>query len=690
MGRSKVTSNPPPTKIRRYRDWTIMKRIFSFVLPYKWEVVKLILLSLLNSLVGLAYPVGVMFIMAELTASYDSVNQVFVNDPTHFSNVLLVGLGLLAVMLLGFYLKKTYTYKMAYLGQSAMLDVRRQVFDRLQILSLNYYVERPAGKIMSSVTNDVDAIANLVSNAVIQIVGDVFTVISSVTAMLLISLTLSATLLLIMPAGFVLMFFFARKSRQYWRRSRETISNITSNLQETISGSRTIKAFVTEDENIEIFKELNEADRNVNLSAARLNAFVGPLIQVLVVIGLGIILWVGAREVEAGRLAIPGMVGYFLFASNFGGPFGNVSQFYNHIQLALAGGERVLTILDTKPDVVEKPPASTLPLETRVASLEEHFPDLRSPPPGQEAKPLADRIKNLQPKFPNINITPETPLAAIIASMEITFPPKNYSIEMPHIKGSVEYRNVFFEYEKNVPVLKSINVKFRPAERVALVGFTGAGKTTFINLLSRFYDPNEGAVLVDGMDLRDVTLSSLRSQMGIVLQDTFLFSGTVMDNIRYGRLDATDEEIIAAAKKVNAHDFIMRLEKGYQTEVKERGSLLSVGQRQLIAFARAILANPPILILDEATSSVDPYSELIIQEALEELLKNRTSFIIAHRLSTVINSDTILVMEHGQIIQQGSHEQLLATGGLYKHLYEMQFKEPGAKIDDGNEFKRIS
>ncbi len=282
------------------------------------------------------------------------------------------------------------------------------------------------------------------------------------------------------------------------------------------------------------------------------------------------------------------------------------------------------------------------------------------------------------------------PPAAIISAMETIIIPKNYAIDLPRIKGSVEYRNIFFEYEKNVPVLKAINQQFRPAERVALVGFTGAGKTTFVNLLSRFYDPKEGAILIDGIDLRDATIRSLRSQMGIVLQDTFLFSGTVMDNIRYGRLDATDEEVIAAAKKVNAHDFILRLEKGYQTEVKERGSLLSVGQRQLIAFARAILANPPILILDEATSSVDPVSEILIQEALEELLKNRTSFIIAHRLSTVINSDTILVMEHGRIIQQGSHDQLLAKGGLYKHLYEMQFKEPGAKIDDANEFKRVS
>jgi len=239
-----------------------------------------------------------------------------------------------------------------------------------------------------------------------------------------------------------------------------------------------------------------------------------------------------------------------------------------------------------------------------------------------------------------------------------------------------------------------LTIQFRTiqhGQRIALVGFTGAGKTTFINLLSRFYDPKQGAILIDGYDLRDVTLYSLRSQMGIVLQDTFLFSGSVMDNIRYGRLGATDEECIEAAKKVNAHEFILRFDEGYNTQVEERGSLLSVGQRQLISFARALLANPPILILDEATSSVDPYSEMIIQEALEKLLQDRTSFVIAHRLSTIINSDLILVMDQGRIIERGPHDELaVAEGSLYKHLYEMQFKEPEAETVEDSKFKRVS
>lgn len=257
---------------------------------------------------------------------------------------------------------------------------------------------------------------------------------------------------------------------------------------------------------------------------------------------------------------------------------------------------------------------------------------------------------------------------------------------LPSLEGKIEFDHVTFWYEADQPVLKDVTVTIEPNERVALVGYTGAGKTTFISLLSRFYDPQEGRILVDGHDIRDVTLKSLRNQMGVVLQDNYLFSGTVMDNIRYGRLDATDAEVIEVAKKIGAHEFIENMDQGYQTEVKERGVVLSVGQRQLIAFARALLADPPILILDEATSSVDPYSELIIQQALEKLLQGRTSIIIAHRLSTILKSDTILVMEHGQIIERGSHQELVQEDeGLYRQLYYLQFKDAthGKKLGEG-------
>jgi len=253
------------------------------------------------------------------------------------------------------------------------------------------------------------------------------------------------------------------------------------------------------------------------------------------------------------------------------------------------------------------------------------------------------------------------------------------AIELEDVKGKIEYNNISFHYEKDAPVLNNINIAINEKERLALVGYTGAGKSTFIKLLSRFYDPTKGEIKVDGINLKDIKINTLRKKMGIVLQENFLFSGTIMENIRYGKLDATDEEIIETAKKVSAHDFIIQLKKGYDNEVGERGSRLSEGQRQLIAFARALISDPPILILDEATSSIDPYSELLIQKALETLLKGRTSISIAHRLSTIINSDRIIFLDKGEIIEEGSHQELVEKGGFYKHLYEMQFKDPFKK-----------
>ena len=256
---------------------------------------------------------------------------------------------------------------------------------------------------------------------------------------------------------------------------------------------------------------------------------------------------------------------------------------------------------------------------------------------------------------------------------------KPHSIELDNIKGIIEYENINFEYDKNNPVLKNINLSIKEKERLALVGYTGAGKSTFIKLLSRFYDPVEGNIKIDGINLKEMKIKSLRHNIGIVLQENFLFSGTIMDNIRYGKLNATDEEIIETSKKIRAHDMINELEKGYETFVEERGRNFSEGQRQLISFARALIADPPILILDEATSSIDPYSELLIQQALETLLKGRTSISIAHRLSTIINSDRIVVLDKGKIIEEGSHQELIKKGGLYKYLYEMQFKDPFKK-----------
>ncbi|GAB4307155.1 MAG: ABC transporter ATP-binding protein [Promethearchaeota archaeon] len=584
-----------PKRVRKYRDAVIVKRLFSYVNPYKRRIYYLLVLTLVTALLNLVYPFGVMFIME------------YLGPPPNFTMIVSVGFGLLALTLGNFFVQKSYNFHISMLGVNVMNQLRQDCFDHLQVLSYNYFVERPAGKIMSTLTNDVGAVNNLISSAIINVIRDLVSVVGSVIAMLFLSPELSGVLLFVFALGAPIFYWFAKKSREFYRQTQRTISSLTGQLQESISGSRTIKAFVTEEENIAKFQELNVENLRANISAGKMNAYLQPVIQLLIALALGIVIYAGTRLITTGRLGLPQLVAYFLLASQFAGPVGNLTNFYQTVQLALAGGERVLTLLDTPPDVEEKESACDLP-------------------------PIRD--------------------------------------------GVVEFRDVTFEYEKGVPVLKDINLKTERHQRVALVGFTGAGKTTFVSLLMRFYDPKEGQILVDGHDLRDVTLGSLQAQLGVVLQDTYLFSGTVMENIRFGRLDATDEEVVEAAKVVGAHEFIIQLDEGYQTQVQEEGRALSVGQRQLIAFARALLRDPPLLILDEATSSIDPYSELLIQQALEKLLRGRTSFSIAHRLSTVINSDLILVMDHGRIVERGTHEELVAVeGGLYRRLYEMQFKD---------------
>ena len=579
-----------------YSDKEIFQRTLAYVKPYKSEIKFLIVLLIITSITNLAYPIGMTYVL-------DAVQN------NQFNLLFNIGLLLFVITIINFYTKRQYHYRINMLGQKAMTDIRNDLFIHLQKLSLKYYSERPAGKIMSTLTNDVGTVNMLISNSLIQLIGDLFTVI--VTFILLNVFSWKLTLIIIVLAPIFGMIFlkFARRARVYWMRSRRTIANITGILQETISGNRTIKAFATEEMNIATFDNANKEDLKVNWQAAKLNAFLQPITQLVAALAITVVIYIGAYLLRTGQLSPSILLGYILLAMNFLNPFNNIGNFYNNAQAALAGGERILMILDREVEIKENENA----------------------------------------------------------------------IVLPPIQGNIKYENVSFSYVDNIPVLKNINLDIKPKMRVAFVGFTGAGKTTLISLLSRFYDPTEGKITIDGFDLRDVTLESLRSQMGIVLQDTFLFSGTIMENIRYGRLNAIDEEVMEAAKSVGAHKFIMKLPNGYQTDVRERGQLLSIGQRQLISFARALLANPPILILDEATSSVDPYTELKIQEALEVLLKGRNSFIIAHRLSTILNSDLICVMEHGKIIQQGTHEELIQQGGLYKHLYEMQFKKDQAE-----------
>ena len=569
-------------------------RLIKFIKPYWKKIIWAVVCIIMSAAANLYVP----WIIK------DMIDDVLANRNMMLLNMLCLGIVVVFLFRGIFYYGQSYL--VSYIAQKVIIDIREILYQKFQKLQMSYYDKRQTGTIMSYITNDVSALQAALVDSLIEMVTETSILVGSLGMMFYLDWKLSLVTLIVVPVIGQAMKIFGRKLKLSGALIQQRTADITSLLQESISGVRVIKSFAREDYEIDRFREQNDLNFRANMKAVQLTSLLTPTVEFLAALIVSIILWFGGYQVVTGALTAGALIAFLTYAVNLANPVKRLSKVYGTINRAMAAADRVFSVLD----------------------LDEELKD------------------------------------------------KKDAITLPPVEGIVELNHVYFRYKEDGDyVLNDLNLRARPGEIIAFVGPSGAGKTTIANLIPRFYDVTEGAILIDGIDVRDVTLRSLREQIGVVPQETMLFSGSVTENIRYGRLSATDEEVWEAAKAANAHQFIAELPNGYETQIGERGITLSGGQRQRIAIARAILKDPRILILDEATSALDTESEKLVQEALNRLMKGRTAFVIAHRLSTVVNADKIVVLDHGKVQEMGNHDELLDREGLYSHLYNIQYNK---------------
>lgn len=571
---------------------TLVRRLLSYLKPFKGAVARTLLLMAVAIAVELANPYLLKIGIDKFIKVGDS------------KNLILLGCAMVLMNAVAMVCSRFRITIMGRVSNRILLTIRQQLYSHIQKLSFSFFDNRPAGKILARIIGDVNSLNDLFTNSVTSLVPELVKITLVAVIMLTMNFRLGLVALAALPFLIIVMFFISTVSRKRWQIHRKKNSNMNAFTHEDFSGIRVVQSFAAEKETSGVFLKLLDEWRRTFVRAVMMNDFFWPTVDMSWGAGQILVFWMGASLIQTGTITPGLLVAFTGYVSMFWQPIMNISNFYNQLVTNMSGAERIFEILDIEPDIKDRTEART----------------------------------------------------------------------MPRIKGDVSFRNVSFGYDEGQKVLNNVSFDVKAGQTIALVGSTGAGKTTIVNLISRFYEVTSGSVLIDGINVNNVTLESLRGQVGLMPQDTFLFSTTIKENIRYGKLDATDEEIIAAAKAVSAHDFIMKFENGYDTDVNERGTRLSAGQRQLIAFARTLLANPRILILDEATASIDTHTERLVQQGIRKLLSGRTSFVIAHRLSTIRNADRIMVVEDGDIVESGTHEELIRLQGQYYNLYTSQFK----------------